>query len=329
MSEAFISRVNPELEPVVPKGVPLVVALGGASDAGGVVSQLNDYLWERCDPKEIARFNADLLLDYRARRPLITFERDHLVDYAPETLTLSLAHDGLGSPFLMLSGFEPDFRWEQFVDSVLLLANEFEVSTTVWTHAVPMPVPHTRPIRCTTSGSREDLNDSRSVWKPTTKLPASVSHVLEYRLFGLGEDVAGFALLVPHYLANTEYPDALLAALDGFMAATGLLFPTDEVREASHEFHEQVDRQISENDESREMVRSLEARYDAYMEDQSFDDPSTRSPLMSEDGTIPTADQLASEFERFLAQQRDYGNGSGNGGANGNGETPGGPRSDH
>lgn len=311
MVETIISNVNEELRALVPKGVPLVVSLGGTSDAGGVVSQLNDYLWDRCHPEEIVHFNADLLLDYRARRPIITFDRDHFVDYSPETLSLSIAHDELGAPFLMLSGFEPDFRWEQFVDAVLLLANEFEVSSTVWTHAIPMPVPHTRPIRATTSGSREDLNESRSVWRPTTKLPASVTQVIEYRLFGLGEDVAGFALLVPHYLANTEYPDALLAALEGFMAATGLLFATDEIRELSREFHEQVDRQIAESDESKEMVRNLETRYDAYMEDQAPGETSFQSPLVGEDGSIPTADQLASEFERFLAQQRDNGSGEG------------------
>lgn len=311
MTEAILSNVNAELRARVPKGVPMVVALGGSSDAGGVVAQLNDYLWDRCEPEEIIQFNSDLLLDYRARRPLITFDRDHFIDYAPETLTLALARDELGSPFLMLSGFEPDFRWEQFIDAVLLLANEFEVSTTVWSHAIPMPVPHTRPIRATLSGSREDLNEGRSVWKPTTKLPASVTHVLEYRLYDLGEDVAGFALLIPHYLSNTEYPDALLAALEGFMAATGLLFAIDDIRELSREFHTQVDRQISENDESREMVENLELRYDAYMEEQLQEESPARSPLVAEDGSIPTADQLASEFERFLAQQRDRGTGDG------------------
>lgn len=302
MTESIISSVDSDLRARVPKGIPLLVVLGGMSDAGGVVSQLNEYLWDKCAPEEIVRFDADLLFDYRARRPIMTFDEDHFVDYEAETLTLSLAHDALGSPFLLLSGFEPDFRWDQFIDAVLHLVDEFEVSTTVWSHAIPMPVPHTRPIGATVSGSREDLIEARSVWRPTTKLPASVTHVLEYRLYELGEDVAGFALLVPHYLAGTEYPDALLAALDGFMAATGRIFSTDDEREASRDFRAQVDRQVSDNEESLEMLRGLEARYDSYMEDQT-----SRSPLIGEDGVIPTADQLASELERFLAQQRDPG----------------------
>ena len=304
MTDSIFSADYAERRARVPRGLPLVVAMQGLTDAGGAISQLEEYLWKHGSPEELVRFNADLLLDYRARRPVITFDEDHFVDYAPEELTLSVLHDELGTPFLLLSGYEPDFRWEQFIDTVLLLVHEFEVSITVWSHAIPMPVPHTRPISTTVSGSRDDLIEARSVWKPTTKLSASASHVLEYRLHSLGEEVAGFALLIPHYLANTEYPDALFAALDGIMAATGLILPTDEVRKQARQFNAQVDSQIAENEESAEMVRTLEQRYDAYMEDQS-----PRSPLVSEDGSIPTADQLASELERYLAEHRRRGDG--------------------
>lgn len=300
MNESIFSAEYAERRALVPKGIPLVVTLSGVSDPGGVVSQLDSFLWDRCEPEEILRFNTDLLLDYRARRPVITFNEDHFIDYSPEELTLSLCHDQLGSPFLLLSGFEPDFRWEQFVDTLLLLVAEFEVSVTVWAHAVPMPVPHTRPLRATVSGTRDDLIEERSVWKPTTKLPASLTHLFEYRLHSMGEEVVGFAILVPHYLAGNEYPDALLFALDSIMAATGLIVTTDEVRERTHEFRNQVDRQVSENEDSIEMLRGLEERYDAYVDDQG-----KRTPLIVDEEALPTADQLASELERFLAQYRE------------------------
>ena len=307
MTESIFSADYRERRALVPRGLPLVVALQGLTDAGGTVSQLEEYFWREYEPEEIVRFNADLLLDYRARRPVITFDETHLVDYSPEELGLFLLRDELGKPFLLLSGFEPDFRWDQFIDTVLLLVHEFEVSVTVWSHAIPMPVPHTRPISVTVSGTRDDLIEARSVWRPKTKLSASASHVLEYRLHSLGEEVVGLALLVPHYLANTEYPDALYTALDGIMAATGLILATERVLEQGREFTAQVDSQIADNEESVEMVRTLEQRYDAYVEDQE-----ARSPLVGEDGSLPTADQLASELERFLAErQRNEGSSSG------------------
>lgn len=300
MKESIFSEEYVERRARVPKGLPLVMTLSGVTDAGGVVSQLDTFFWDRTDPEVLLRFNTDLLLDYRSRRPIITFEEDHFTGYTPEDLTLSLCHDQLGTPFLLLSGFEPDFRWELFADTILQLVAEFEVSVTVWSHAIPMPVPHTRPLRATVSGTRDELIEEHSVWKPTTKLPASIAHLLEYRLHNLGEEVVGFAILVPHYLAGNEYPDALLFALESVMAATGLIFTTDEVREESHKFRAQVDRQVAENGESGEMLRGLEARYDAYMEDQN-----AKSALIDEDGLLPSAEQLASELERFLAQYRD------------------------
>lgn len=302
MTDSIFSAEYAERRAVVPKGLPLVIAMQGLADAGGTVSQLEEYLWAKTEPTEILRFDTDQLLDYRARRPTLTFDEDRFVDYSPDELLLSLARDELGKPFLLLSGFEPDYRWEAFVDAVLMIVHEFEVSVTVHAQALPMPVPHTRPITMTVSGSRDDLIEARSIWRPRTKLSGSAAQVIEYRLHSLGEDVVGYALLIPHYLANTEYPDALLAALDGIMAATGLLFATDDVAEQARGFVLQVDSQISANPESTEMVRTLEERYDAYLEDHERG--GDRSPLIGEDGTIPTADQLASEFERFLAEQR-------------------------
>lgn len=298
MSESIFSAEYADRRAKVPKGLSLIVALAGMNDAGGVVAQLDSFLWENSGLEEVLRFNTDLLLDYRSRRPIITFDEDHFVDYTPEELMLSLGHDQLGAPFLVLSGFEPDFKWELFVDTILMLVDEFEVSVSTWTHAIPMPVPHTRPLRATVSGTREDLIQAKSVWKPTTKLPATVSHLIEYRLYGLGEEVVGFALLIPHYLAGNEYPDALLAALDGIMSATGLIFATEEVRDSANKFRAQVDSQISENQESQEMLRGLEQRYDAYIEDRT-----TQAPLVEDGESLPTADQLASELERFLAQR--------------------------
>lgn len=301
MNDSIFSSIHAERRATVPKGLPLVVVLSGSTDAGGAVAQLDRYFWEKSGPEEILRFDTDQFLDYRARRPAITFEEDHFVDYSPEEITLSIAHDELGARFLLLSGFEPDFRWESFVDAVLMLVHEFEVSITVWQQAIPMPVPHTRQIVATVSGSRDDLIE-RSAWQPTTRLPASIVHVIEYRLHSLGDEVVGFAHLVPHYLANNDYPEVLCAELDSLMAATGLLFAKDEAREQAQEFRAQVDRQISENEESQEMLANLEQRFDAYQEERDQSD--LRTSLLDDDTPLPTADQLASELERFLAERQ-------------------------
>lgn len=284
--------------PPVPAGLPMVIALTGFTDAGSAVARMIDLFRDDLDPSPVVVFSADVLLDYRARRPTITFDGDHLLDYRPQRLELSLAHDALGQPFVLLAGYEPDFAWEAFSETVVGLAEGLQVSTVTWVHAIPMPVPHTRPIGTTVSGTRADLAQAHSVWKPHTQVPATMGHLLELRLAEANRAIAGFVLLVPHYLADTEYPAAALAGLDSLSVATGLVFDADEVREENREYLEKVDDQVEGNEELTSMLRTLEERYDSYMAGSTLAQPIIHT------GDLPSADELAAELERFLADRR-------------------------
>ena len=283
----------------VPKGLHLVAGLTGFADAGAAVTQLSDYLLETLSYEIVAEFDVDALLDYRARRPTIYFDQDHLSDYRPSKLNLYLAKDEIGQPFLLLTGFEPDFQWERFTAAVMQLIDRYEVKTTTWVHAIPMPVPHTRQIGVTVSGNRTELTDAMSIWKPHTQVPANALHLVEYRLQQLGHPTVGFVLLIPHYLADTEFPLAAVKALESVSAATGLIFPTESLREDGREFISRIDGQVDGNAELAKLVGTLEERHDNYMLDNPL-----RSPLTDEDGELPSADDIAAELENFLAIRR-------------------------
>ncbi len=282
----------------VPRGLHLVAALTGFTDAGGAVSQLSEYLLDTLEDRVVASFDSDALLDYRARRPIIQFDQDHLTDYQPAKLNLYLMRDELEQPFLLLTGYEPDFQWERFIAAVLQLVARYQVKDTTWVTAIPMPVPHTRPIGVTVSGNRSELTNAMSVWRPRTQVPANALHLLEYRLQELGHPTAGFVLLIPHYLAETEYPAAAVAALESVSAATGLIFPTDRLREEGREFVAKIDGQVEGNAELARLVGTLEERHDSYMQENPL-----RSPLTDLDGALPTADEIAAELQKFLASR--------------------------
>jgi hypothetical protein len=284
----------------VPVGLHLIAGLTGFADAGSAVTQFSDYLLDTLDHQTIATFDTDALLDYRARRPTISFDQDHLTDYRPSLLNLYLMTDEIGQPFLLLTGFEPDFQWERFTAAVLQLVEKYQVKTTTWVHAIPMPVPHTRPIGVTVSGNRAELVESMSVWRPRTQVPANALHLVEYRLQELGHPIAGFVLLIPHYLADTEFPLAAVTSLESISAATGLIFPTDRLREQGRDFVSKIDDQVESNTELARLVGTLEERHDSYMLDNPL-----RSPLTDEDGELPSADAIAAELENFLAIRRD------------------------
>ncbi|MFL0360613.1 proteasome assembly chaperone family protein [Curtobacterium flaccumfaciens] len=288
--------------PTVPAGLHLIAGLTGFADAGSAVAQVTNSILEDLDTELVAEFDPDVLLDWRARRPVITFEHDHISAVEPPRLALHLVRDEIGQPFLFLSGYEPDFQWNRFVRAVTGLAADLQVADTTWVQSIPMPVPHTRPISLTVSGTRADLVEQMSVWKPETQAPANVLHLVEHRLSETGAQVTGLVLLVPHYLSDTEFPDAAVAALSGIAAATGLIFPTDALRESGREFLTRVEEQVAGNPELQRLVSVLEERHDTYMEGNPV-----ASPLTGVDGEVPTADAIAAELERFLADRRTQG----------------------
>ena len=59
--------------------------------------------------------------------PIVAFDQDHLTDYQPPRLELSLMRDALGQPFLLLAGYEPDFAWDAFAETVLRFSTVLDV----------------------------------------------------------------------------------------------------------------------------------------------------------------------------------------------------------
>ena len=284
--------------PDVPSGLPLVAALTGFADAGAAVSLVSQYLSDTLESTEVGRFDNDEILDYRARRPIFQFDETHLTDYEPPRLGLDLVTDELGEPFLLLSGYEPDMRWEQVNREIVELVDLYDVSSTTWVHAIPMPVPHTRPLGVTVSGNREELTDRFSVWRPTTSVPGTMMHLVEYTLQKRDHPVSGFVVLVPHYLSDAEFPAAAVSALESITAATGRIFPTDALREQGRSFLAGIADQVENNEELQRLVGVLEKRHDSYMEDNPL-----ASPLTDEAGEVPSAESIAQELQNFLAHR--------------------------
>lgn len=281
-----------------PRGLPMVGVVSGFTDSGLAASQISEHLFANLDSQLLVKFNNDELLDYRSRRPVMYFEKDHIESYEPASLAIHLMKDEAGKEFLFLEGFEPDFRWEAFAEAIADLVDRFEISSFTWVHSIPFPIPHTRPIGITVSGNRHDVIQKFSEWKPQTQVPGNIMHLLEFRLVQLGLPTVGFVLLVPHYLADNEVPQAGLKGLELVTAATSLVFPTDEIREREGKFLAKVNAQVEENAELAKLVQTLEVSYSA-----SEQGPS-RAPISKPKAEIPSAEEIAQELENYLATRK-------------------------
>jgi predicted ATP-grasp superfamily ATP-dependent carboligase len=279
--------------------VVLLWHFDGFIDAGAAGRLVAEHLLDKLDHKVIATFDVDRLIDYRSRRPVMTFARDHWEHYEQLELVVHLVHDATGTPFLLLTGPEPDHEWERFAAAVGSLAQRLGVRLAVGFHGIPLGVPHTRPLGITAHATRPEMVEGDRPLPNHLQVPGSVSALLEFRFGEAGRDAAGFAVHVPHYLAQAAYPAGAVRLLDAVRDLTGLSIPDDALREAARRTDAEIDRQVQASAEVTEVVQALEQQYDAAAEV----DPQ-QGLLVVDPENMPTAEELGEQFERFLAEQQ-------------------------
>ncbi|SDY36854.1 Predicted ATP-dependent carboligase, ATP-grasp superfamily [Micromonospora pattaloongensis] len=275
----------------------LIQALTGFVDAGSATRLARQHLLSTLPAQPIATFDLDQLLDYRSRRPTMMFVEDHWEDYEEPRLELHLLRDDAGTPFLLLGGPEPDLQWERFTAAIIALVERLGVRLTVGLNSIPMAVPHTRPAGVTAHATRRELITGYEPWLQRVQVPGSAGHLLEYRLGRRGRDALGFAVHVPHYVSQTEYPAAAELLLASVSRTTGLLLPSEGLRTAAEAVRGDIDRQVAQTSEASALVHALEEQYDAFVRGRGG------NLLAEQTGPLPTADELAAELERFLAEQ--------------------------
>jgi predicted ATP-grasp superfamily ATP-dependent carboligase len=278
----------------------LLYYLDGFIDAGSAGRLLASHLMSSLEHEEVAKFDVDALIDYRSRRPVMSFAKDHWEDYDAPELTMSQLRDSEGTPFLLLSGLEPDREWEAFTAAVRQLTADLGVRLAVGFHGIPMGVPHTRTLGVTAHSTQPSLIEGYRPMVDKLQVPGSAAALLEYRLGQDDRPAVGFAVHVPHYLAQAAYPAAAVTLLESVQRATGLMLPGDALREAALRTDTEIARQVEGSAEVTEVVEALEQQYDAFT--------AGRENLLGGDAEpMPTAEELGAEFERFLAEQQGHG----------------------
>jgi predicted ATP-grasp superfamily ATP-dependent carboligase len=284
----------PELD-----GAVMLHYLDGFIDAGAAGRLLTAHLMGSLEHEPVVTFDVDRLIDYRSRRPPMTFDKDHWEEYEAPELAIHLARDQAGTPFLLLTGPEPDHEWERFVSAVTGVTTRLGAELVVGFHGIPMGVPHTRPLGVTAHGTKPDLIVGSRPIVDRLQVPGSAASLLEFRLGEQDRAALGYAVHVPHYLAQAAYPAAAVALLENVSRATGLSLPDEALRDAAGRTNEEIARQVEGSDEIAELVQALERQYDAFLEASE-----EGGSLAEQAANMPTAEELGAQFEQFLAEQQ-------------------------
>ena len=284
----------------------LVHTLRGSLDAGGVGELVAQHLLDSLPAQRVVTFTADEFIDYRSRRPPMTFEEFRYTGYHDPVIALDLLHDDEGRPMLLLHGPEPDLKWDAFTGDLLSLVEQLGVRLTIGVHGIPAAVPHTRPTTITTHGSSIDqVAERRAIMLGKVQVPGTLSGLIEFRVAEAGYDAAGLSANVPHYLAQTEFPQAAAEAVRWLARAGDLSLPVGELEAAAAEVNAQIAAQVSGSPEVGAVVGALEQQYDSWSLQATEDGTppgGTRPSLTERPVDVPSADEIGAEAEAFLAE---------------------------
>lgn len=279
----------------------LVYAFSGFVDAGGGVRLAADHILQSCEFRLIATFDVDELIDYRARRPRMSFVVDHFASVEIQQIVLHEVTDGAGHRFLLLTGPEPDYQWQRFLAAVDVIAELYHVRLAVGLSAIPWPIPHTRPLGMTVHGSEPDLLAGHVSVIGEIEVPGHVGAMLELHLGQRGVPSMGLTAQVPHYLVQFEFPRAATVLLEGVTATTGLVLPTASLEAAASRADAEIAQQLEGNEEFAAVVSALEQQYDqvAAVTSGAVDGMT--------DEQMPSAEEFAAQVEQFLSSLSDPG----------------------
>ena len=279
-------------EPTDAENRILVVGISGFLDAGGAIKIAVDHILENTDNRVLAGVDIDLLYDYRARRPRMSYMSDHFEDISLPEIQLVECTDELGNHFLLLHGEEPDTGWMTVVDTLVEVVEDLDISLVITMQAVPFPAPHTRPVAITAHATDRELIAGRLPWVGNMEVPGSLAGFFELQLGRDGHKAMGFVAHVPQYLANMPHPRSALTLIGEVCGVSGLDISTDQLRAFSDKADAELNEQIAENEENRSVVASLEESFDQLVAQRGGID----------EGVAPSGDEIAAQVEKFLAE---------------------------
>ncbi len=262
-----------------------MVALEGWFDAGGAATAAADWLSDRGDAEVIADIPAEEFFDFQQQRPIVSADGtgERTITWPDTTVAARVEPEGQHD-LLVVRGVEPHLQWTSYVEEVLAAVVMTGTELVVTFGAVVAEVPHSRPVTVTGSAADERLCTHLGLRRPTYEGPTGVVGVLHAALERARVPAVSLRVPVPHYVSTPPNPAGTQALLRRFEQVTGVGTAFTELDDDVSEWRRQVDRAVASDDEVADYVRRLEE-------------------LSPSPDDLPSGDDLAAEFERFLRGQ--------------------------
>lgn len=275
------------LEPVELRRPLLLVAFEGLFDAAEAATTAVQRLVGANGGKPVANIDPETFFNFQELRPTVSLgDEGQRVLTWPQNRVWAAKIEGAPHDLLLLRGVEPHLRWRSFANCILELANETGAEMVVTLGAMLGMAPHTRPLGVVGSAASPALARRLGLGSPSYEGPTGLVGALHNTLDEAGMPVISLRVSVPHYVPNPPNPEATRSLLRRLEIVTGVPTEHERLDEAAAEWRERIDSAVRSDNELAGYVSQLEAQVD------------------SSDDILPSGDDIATELEAFLRDQR-------------------------
>lgn len=285
--------INLEWRPDLERPI-LIAGFTGWNDAAEAASVAVSSISDSWEARRFGSFDAEEFFDFQVTRPNVKLVEGvtRQIEWPENELratSRSLASAG-GRGAILISGPEPNLRWNSFCKALVELARELGVELVVTMGALLADVPHSRPVSVSASSQDQALVEDLGLSASRYEGPTGITGVLHGLCAEAGLPSVSFWASVPHYLPSVPSAPAALALLDAFSGLLDVEVDASQLEETASEYQEQVSAAVSQDSNLASYVQMLEERFDSQADDG---DPRE----------LPTGDDLAQELESFLRDQ--------------------------
>jgi proteasome assembly chaperone (PAC2) family protein len=272
----------------------MVCAFNGWNDAGEAASAAVSFIRGSFDAEEVASIDPEEFFDFTAVRPTVRLTEGvtREIDWPSSTISAA-AVPGAESDLVVLQATEPSLRWRRYTENLVATARELDVHMVITLGALLADVPHSRPVAITGLASERSLVDRLGFQHTSYEGPTGIVGVLHNTCATAGIPSASLWASVPHYVAAAPNPKVALALVRAFEGIAGVVVDAGELESAADDYERQVSAAVASDPEVKAFVERLETA----MDEVGVDTP--------DEDDLPSADTIASDFQRFLRQRGD------------------------
>jgi len=270
----------------------MVCAFRGWNDAAGAASTALEAVADAFEAQPVAEIDPEEYFDFQATRPTIVLSegQSRSIEW-PQNDLVAVRVPGAERDLVLFDGTEPNLRWRTFSETVATAADALGVEMVITLGALIAEVSHTLPVPITGLASDEQLVEELDLQRSNYEGPTGIVGVVHDCCRRLGMTSASLWAAVPHYVSAVPNPKAALALLRRLEGLTGIAVEARALEEETASYEEQLGRAIAANPEIADLVERIEAEQ--------------AEQLGPDEDDLPSADAIASEFQKFLRQQGD------------------------